>query len=257
MVSAGLVPIDAGRGPHRRVLATGLSQPRAQSRGGRPHRRPDRHDGAQGEPAAARRAERAPRPLSRGIAHAKRPAAEVPEERQVREVRDRGRGHEALPRRGRPAAQVRRPVRPRLPADGRAGLPGERARPRPAQPCRRDRRHAGDAEDRRGTEGRRHPPARAEHPRRRQVHALHDGPLLQGRADGRAQQGPVRLRLVQRGARAHPASCARRRRPAASTRTSGSTTWRSSRPRASGAKRSSTFPTSTSTTSPTRWPSSR
>ena len=39
---------------------------------------------------------------------------------------DRGRRHEALPRRGRTAAQVRRPVRHRLPADGRAGLPGER-----------------------------------------------------------------------------------------------------------------------------------
>ena len=79
---------DAGRGPHRRVLAAGVSRPRAQSRGGPAHRRPGRHDGAQGEPEAARRAERVPRPLSGRVAHAQRAAAEVPEERQVREVGD-------------------------------------------------------------------------------------------------------------------------------------------------------------------------
>ena len=43
--------------------------------------------------------------------------------------------------------------------------------------------------DRQGTEGRRHHPDRAQHPRRREVHAVHDGPVLQGRADGQSEQG--------------------------------------------------------------------
>ena len=80
--------------------------------------------------------------------------------------------------------EVRRPVRPRLPADGRAGLPGIDAGSERQEPRRRDRRDAGHAADRQGAEGRRHQPARAEHPRRREVHAVHDRPLLQGRADG-------------------------------------------------------------------------
>ena len=37
-----------------------------------------------------------------------------------------------------------------------------------------------------------------EHPRRREVHAVHDRHLLQGRADGPAQQGPDGLCLLQR-----------------------------------------------------------
>ncbi len=51
---------------------------------------------------------------------------------------------------------------------------------------------------------RRHPATRAQHPRGREIHALDDGPLLQRRADGPAQQGAVRLRLLQRRPRAHP-----------------------------------------------------
>ena len=42
--------------------------------------------------------------------------------------------------------------------------------------------------NREGTERRQHLRCRAEHPRRREVHALHDGPVLQGRADGRPEQ---------------------------------------------------------------------
>ena len=42
----------------------------------------------------------------------------------------------------------------------------------------------------------------SEHQRRHQVHALHDRPLLRQRADDEPGQGPVRVRLVQRGTRA-------------------------------------------------------
>ncbi len=43
--------------------------------------------------------------------------------------------------------------------------------------------------DRQGTEGRRHHQGRRQHPRRREVHAVHDGPVLQGRAHGQSEQG--------------------------------------------------------------------
>jgi ABC-type amino acid transport substrate-binding protein len=94
-----------------------------------------------------------------------------------------------------------------------AGVPGIRPRPASQEPCRGDRRHAGDAEDRRGAQGRRHPPARAEHPRGRQVHPLHDRPVLRERADGPAQQGAVRFRLIQRRTCAHPAAAREGRGP--------------------------------------------
>src|SRR6185503_1751953 len=47
---------------------------------------------------------------------------------------------------------------------------------------------------------------RAEHPRGRQIHPLHDRPVLRERADGPAQQGAVRFRLIQRRTCAHPAA---------------------------------------------------
>jgi hypothetical protein len=47
----------------------------------------------------------------------------------------------------------------------------------------------------------RHPLDRSQHPRRREVRALHDGPVLPGRADGRPEQGAVHLRVLQRGVR--------------------------------------------------------
>ncbi|MCK7529345.1 MAG: transglycosylase SLT domain-containing protein [Ignavibacteriales bacterium] len=53
-------------------------------------------------------------------------------------------------------------------------------------------------------EGRRHHADRGQHPRRREVHAVRDRPVLQGRAHGPAEQGPVRLRVLQRGAGAGP-----------------------------------------------------
>ena len=51
--------------------------------------------------------------------------------------------------------------------------------------------------------------AGAQHPRRREVLPLHDGSVLQGRADGPAQQGALHLRVVQRRARTHPTAPAR------------------------------------------------
>jgi hypothetical protein len=60
-------------------------------------------------------------------------------------------------------------------------------------------RDAGHAANREGTERRQHLRGRAEHPRRREVHALHDGPVLQGRADGRPEQDADDLRRLQRG----------------------------------------------------------
>ena len=54
------------------------------------------------------------------------------------------------------------------------------------------------------------------------------------------QQGALRLRVVQRGARAGSRASASRPRPRASTRTSGSTTWSWSRRSASAARRSPT-----------------
>ena len=85
-----------------------------------------------------------------------------------------------LPEGDRAVQEVRRAVQPRLPADGGAGLPGVDAGPERQEPRWRDRRDAGHARDRKGTEGRRHHPDRAEHPRRREVHAVHDGSVLQG-----------------------------------------------------------------------------
>ena len=64
------------------------------------------------------------------------------------------------------------------------------------EPGWRDWRHAGDARHRQGAEGRRHHPARAKHPCRREVHAVHDGPVLQGRADGQAEQGADDVRRL-------------------------------------------------------------
>ena len=76
-------------------------------------------------------------------------------------------------------------VRRRLPADGGAGLSGVAARSVGEEPRRRDRRHAGDAGDRQGSRASATSPGRAEHPRGREVLPVHDGPVLQGRADGR------------------------------------------------------------------------
>ena len=110
-------------------------------------------------------------------------------ERQVREER-RGRCRaQEVAGGGRAVQEVRGAVQPRLPADGGAGVPGIDAGPERQEPRRRDRRHAGHAADRQGTERRRHHRGRGEHPRRREVHAVHDGPVLQGRAHGRSEQG--------------------------------------------------------------------
>ena len=79
-------------------------------------------------------------------------------------------------------------VRRRLPADGGAGVPGIDAGPGGQEPRRRDWRDAGHAPDRQGIERRRHHRGRRQHPRRREVHAVHDGPVLQGRSHGPAEQ---------------------------------------------------------------------
>ena len=100
-------------------------------------------------------------------------------------------------------------VRHRLLADGGARLPGIDAGPQRQEPRRRDWRDAGDAPDRQGTEGRRHHRARAEHPCRREVHALHDGPVLQRRAHGQSEQGPHDLCGLQRRAGTPEAAPAR------------------------------------------------
>ena len=89
----------------------------------------------------------------------------------------------------------------RLPADGGAGLPGIDAGPGRQESRGRDRRDAGHAANREGTERRQYLRARAEYPRWREVHALHDGPVLQGRAHGRLEQDADDLRRLQRGAR--------------------------------------------------------
>ena len=52
-----------------------------------------------------------------------------------------------------------------------------------------------------------------------------------------SEQGPLHVRLLQRGTGPHRASSGRSRRSAASTPTSGSTTSSSSRPRRSAARR--------------------
>ena len=86
--------------------------------------------------------------------------------------------------RGRRCSRSTGAVQRRLPADGGAGLPGIDAGSGRQEPGRRDWRDAGHAADRQGTERRRHHRGRGQHPRRREVHALHDGPVLQGRSDG-------------------------------------------------------------------------
>ena len=85
---------------------------------------------------------------------------------------------------GRAVQEVRGQVQRRLPADGGAGLPGIDVGPGRQEPGRCDRRDAGHAPNRQGTERRRHHRGRRQHPRRREVHAVHDGPVLQGRSDG-------------------------------------------------------------------------
>ena len=64
----------------------------------------------------------------------------------------------------------------------------------------RDWRDAGHAADREGIERRRHHRDRGQHPRRREVHAVHDGPVLQGRSHGPAEQSPDDVCVLQRRA---------------------------------------------------------
>ena len=78
---------------------------------------------------------------------------------------------------------------------------------------------------------RRRQTARSEHPRRREIHALHDRSVLQGRADGRPEQGPVHVCVLQRRPGQDSSASPGGGASAASTRTSGSTTSRSSRRR--------------------------
>ena len=92
--------------------------------------------------------------------------------------------------------------------------------------------------------------ARAEHPRRREVHALHDRPVLRDEPMDPAEQGALRVRLLQRRP-GRIASCGGRRRSAGSIPTSGSTTSSRRLARRSAARRSPTWRTSTSTTWPT------
>ena len=56
-------------------------------------------------------------------------------------------------------------------------------------------------DDGEGHEGRRHHQDRREHPRRGEVHAVHDGPVLQGRTHGRSEQGTDDFCVVQRRTR--------------------------------------------------------
>ena len=109
-------------------------------------------------------------------------------QRQVREKRrGRCRAPEAAGR-GRAVQEVRGAVRRRLPADGGAGVPGIDAGSGRQEPRGRDWRDAGHAPNREGAERRRHHRGRVQHPRRREVHAVHDGPVLQGRSHGPAEQ---------------------------------------------------------------------
>src|SRR5262245_716664 len=103
-------------------------------------------------------------------------------------------------------SQVRRQVRSGVSVADGAGISGIGAQPEQAQPRRRHRRHAGHAGHGQGHAGGRHQPDRAQHPRGRQVPARDDERVLRERADGSAQQGPVHLRLVQRGPRPHPSA---------------------------------------------------
>ena len=75
--------------------------------------------------------------------------------------------------------------------------------------------------------------------------------VLQGREVRRAEPHAVRVRELQRGAGQHREACARKPRSAASIRTGGSTTSRSSRRRRSGWRPRPTCATSSSTTLPT------
>ena len=59
---------------------------------------------------------------------------------------------------------------------------------------------AADAPHRKGTERRRHHADRCQHPCRCEVHAFHDGPVLQGRAHGQSEQGSDDLCGLQRRA---------------------------------------------------------
>ena len=93
-------------------------------------------------------------------------------------------------------------------------------------------------------------PARAEHPRRREVHAVHDGSVLQGRAHGRTEQGAHDIRRLQRRDPDGCDSCGVRLKSAGSIPTSGSAMSSTSRRSGLAAKRSPTSATSTSTTSP-------
>ena len=74
---------------------------------------------------------------------------------------------------------------------------------------------------------------RAQHPRRREVHGPAHDPLLPRREVQRDQPVAVRLRDLQRGPGQHRQDAQGGRASAASIRTSGSTTSRSSRPRRS------------------------
>ncbi len=95
MVAAGLVPMtlveDHIAEFWKQIFPDLVLHPAAAVRSGRR----DRHDGPQGQPAAARGAQCIHHPLSGRLADAQRPAAEVPQERQVREGGDLGGGHEA------------------------------------------------------------------------------------------------------------------------------------------------------------------
>ena len=202
-------PRDGQRRPgadHRRrrlpggVLAAGLHRPDRAPRRGGADRRPARGGVPQGLAAAARGRQPVDPEARQGRRVPQRHRAPLPQGPAVRQKRRRRSGAPQAPGDDRAVQEVRRPIRPGLPADGRPGLPGVDAGSERPQQGGRDRRHAGHAADRQGAEGRRRLQDRPEHPRRREVHAVHDRHLLQGRADGPAQQGADGLCLLQRRA---------------------------------------------------------
>ena len=180
MVNAGLAPItvvDDYLAEFWRQVFTSINVHRDIARALR--RQPGRRV-SQGESPAPGGGQPVDPEARQGRRVPKRDRTPVSPERQVREERRGRRRAPEVAGGDRAVQEVRGAVQRRLPADGGAGLPGVDAGPERQEPGRRDRRDAGHAPNRQGTERRRHHRDRAEHPRRREVHAVHDGPVLQG-----------------------------------------------------------------------------
>ena len=151
MLNAGLVSAGGDRRLPGHLLGAGAARHPAPAGPRRQHRRGNRLDVPEGQPATQAGDQRVPGPVPRRLGHPEHAAPSVSQEHPVRpECHDGGRVGEIQPARG-VVPQVRRPIRDGLPAHDGAGLPGIAARPVGAEPRRRRRGHAGHAGHRAGS----------------------------------------------------------------------------------------------------------